>query len=139
MTESNFNSYLVIGATVVSLLFLFHPKVLKSTTWRATVTPLASIIGSGFLILAPILKHSFGLWGVAVMFGLCLIAYLLGGAVRFNIASYDSLGKGATDAPILISRLETAASVALVLAYVISITYYLSLFGAFAVSMTPGW
>ena len=137
MTESNFNSFLVIGATAVALLILFHPRILQSKTWRATVTPLASIIGSGFLILAPILKHSFGVWGIVVMFGLCLAAYLLGGAIRFNIVSYENLRGASSVTPKPIARLETIASYALALAYIISITYYLNLFGAFAISMTP--
>ena len=32
----------------------------RSDTWRATVTPLASIIGSGFLISGPLLAKEFG-------------------------------------------------------------------------------
>ena len=49
------NSIVVIAVATVALIGLFLPRVVGSTKWRATVTPLASIIGSGFLILAPLL------------------------------------------------------------------------------------
>ncbi|QDT34153.1 hypothetical protein [Thalassoglobus polymorphus] len=77
------NSVFVAGSTLIALVILFHPRVVKkSVTWQATVTPLASIIGSGFLILAPSLKHEFGSWGIAVMALLCIAAYLFGNAIR---------------------------------------------------------
>jgi len=97
---------------------------------------LASIIGSGFLILAPILKHDFGSWGFLVMLALCVVAYGIGGAIRFNIARHDSYRAQSALLPTIVSRLENLASSVLALAYVISITYYLNLFGAFSVSLT---
>lgn len=127
------NSVLVVGATLVALVAVFHPRVVNSVTWRATVTPLASIIGSGFLILGPILKHEFGSWGIAVMLLLCVVAYLFGDAIRYNIARYAQETSSPTP---LVQRVESVASVALAIAYVVSITYYLNLFGAFAVSLT---
>lgn len=136
MSSEIIKSLLVIGTTLVALVVLFHPRVVSSTSWRATVTPLASIIGSGFLVLGPILKHSFGVWGIAVMLALCLAAYLFGNAIRFNIARYDEIERLNRETSLLVSRLETVAGISLVLAYVISITYYLNLFGAFAVSLT---
>jgi hypothetical protein len=39
---------------------LIWPRVANSIVWRATITPLASIIGSGFLVLGPILGVSYG-------------------------------------------------------------------------------
>jgi hypothetical protein len=136
VTPAIFNSCLVIAATAVVLLGLFHPRVIRSVTWRATVTPLASIIGSGFLVLAPILMNSFGTWGILVMLLLCTVAYLIGGAVRFNIDCYRVAGERNLVVPAVVRRLETLASYVLALAYVVSINYYLNLFGAFSVSLT---
>ncbi|MEL7499726.1 MAG: hypothetical protein AAFN77_19135 [Planctomycetota bacterium] len=133
MSPAIVNSILVVGATLVALVAVFHPRVVKSVSWRATVTPLASIIGSGFLILGPILKHEFGSWGIAVMLLLCVVAYLFGDAIRYNIARYAQEDYSPTP---LIQRMESVASGALAIAYVVSITYYLNLFGAFAVTLT---
>ncbi len=111
---------------------LLYPPVARATLWRAAITPLASIIGSGFLVLGPILNASFGGVAPLVMAGLCFVAYLFGGAIRYNIAYLDrthSLGRH--------QPLEAAASWALALAYVISVAYYLNLLGAFAATMVP--
>lgn len=137
MNDAIFNSVLVIVATSFALVVVFHPRLVQSTTWRATVTPLASIIGSGFLVLGPILKHGFGAWGIAVMLGLCIIAWLFGHAIRFNISSYEQMREHTEAIPNSVYGLEIVASYALVLAYVVSIAYYLNLFGAFALSLTP--
>jgi len=45
------NIILVVIAAIV-LLFMFRPRLTKSESWNATLTPLSSIIGSGFLIRA---------------------------------------------------------------------------------------
>lgn len=44
---------MIIGAAFVVALLLVWPRVRRNVTWRATTTPLASIIGSGFLVLGP--------------------------------------------------------------------------------------
>ena len=67
------------------------------------------------------------------MGGLCLTAYAFGSAIRFNIAQLEELGSPAGSAE---SRLERLASWSLAIAYIISVAYYLNLFGAFGVSMT---
>ena len=136
MSQTSVNSCLVLAATVAALVCVFHPRVVNSVRWQATVIPLASIIGSGFLILAPILKHDFGGWGFLVMLSLCVAAYGIGGAIRFNIARHESYRAQSAPLPTIVSRLESLASCVLALAYVISITYYLNLFGAFSVSLT---
>jgi hypothetical protein len=97
------------------------------------ITPLASIIGSGFLVLGPILNASYGKYAPAVMAGLCLVAYLFGTAIRYNIATIDrNDGKRSK----LAQSVETLASGVLGFAYIISVAYYLNLFGAFGVSLT---
>jgi hypothetical protein len=114
---------------------LFHPRMIGSEYWRATVTPLASIIGSGFLVLAPILIRDFGHWAVLVMAGLCLTTYAIGAAIRWNILILDG-----TFELLPLSRweagLERLSSIALSFAYVISVCYYMNLYGAFSVSLT---
>jgi amino acid transporter len=83
-------------------------------------------------VIGPILDVSFGKLAPLVMAGLCLTAYLFGGAIRFNIARLGS-GEGRSS---LEDRVEVVASWSLAFAYVISVAYYLNLLGAFAVSMT---
>ncbi|MCJ1961969.1 hypothetical protein [Novosphingobium mangrovi (ex Hu et al. 2023)] len=107
---------------------LAWPRLSRARLWRAGITPLASIIGSGFLILGPILTDSFGTWGIAAMALLCLAGYLFGAAIRTNIARLE---EGAHETP-LSTGLERISSWALAFAYVISVAYYLNLFGAFA-------
>tara|TARA_R110002124_G_scaffold100846_3_gene248185 strand:+ start:5283 stop:6404 length:1122 start_codon:yes stop_codon:yes gene_type:complete len=101
--------------------------------WRATITPLASIIGSGFLVLAPILVYAYGSKAPLVMGALVLGAYLFGSAIRFNI-SIRSAPVSVHD--YIAEKLEIGASWALALAFMISVTYYLNLFGAFGLSLT---
>jgi hypothetical protein len=122
---------LVAGVTATTLL---RPSLAQAAWWRATVTPLASIIGSGFLVLGPILTDSYGQYSPLVMASLCLCAYLFGAAIRYNIATIEAeqVHRGWLEVV-----LEDAASWALAFAYVISVAYYLNLLGAFAVSLTP--
>ena len=62
-----------ISLTTLALLgVLMLPRVRDARAWRATVTPLASIIGSGFLVLGPILSHSYGQYAPMMMLFLCL-------------------------------------------------------------------
>jgi len=123
----------LVGAVLAALLLL-QPRLRRSDRWRATVTPLASIIGSGFLVLAPLLLRQFGAAAPLVMAALCAAAYAVGGAVRDNIRLLDGDGMRADG---LDAALESASSWALAFAYVISVAYYLNLFGSFALSLTP--
>lgn len=125
-------SLLILAICAVTAGVLLYPPLARAPLWRAAITPLASIIGSGFLVLGPILNASFGGWAPLVMAGLCAVAYLFGGAIRYNIA-YLNCAQGAESH----EPLEAAASWALALAYVISVAYYLNLLGAFAATMVP--
>ncbi|MGA7828646.1 MAG: hypothetical protein WCA04_13340 [Geobacteraceae bacterium] len=130
--------YLNLIVIVPSLLVgfqLFHPRLMHSEVWRATVTPLASIIGSGFLVLAPILIRDFGQWAVLVMAGLCLATYAIGAAIRWNIMVLDG-AYGLLPFSRWEVGLERVSSVALSFAYVISVCYYMNLYGAFSVSLS---
>lgn len=124
----------ILLATVALLGILILPRVSEARLWRATVTPLASIIGSGFLVLGPILDDAYGRYAPLAMVALCIGAWAFGAAVRFNIAAIEH-SKGQRS--LAEERIERLASWALAFAYVISVSYYLNLFGAFAVSLTP--
>lgn len=118
------------GATA---LLLIWPRLARASLWRATITPLASIIGSGFLILGPVLVDSFGSYALAAMAALCLAGYGFGAAIRYNIARIAA----GDPVPPAIEKGERAASWALAFAYVISVAYYLNLLGAFAARIAP--
>ncbi|MCA8901898.1 MAG: hypothetical protein KDA53_11690 [Hyphomonas sp.] len=119
--------------TAGTLGVLMAPQVRKAKAWRATVTPLASIIGSGFLVLGPILADTYGKYAPLVMLALCVAAYAFGAAIRSNIRTIASQPERTA----LERRIEGAASWSLAFAYCISVAYYLNLFGAFFVKMTP--
>ena len=51
----------------------------------ATSTPLASIFGSRFLVIVPILAGAVGLYSVVAMAGVCALAYAVGSVIRYNI------------------------------------------------------
>ena len=57
----------------------------------ATTTPLASIFGSGFLIIVPILCGAVGKYAVFAMAGVCALAYGVGYAIRYNIKNAEPL------------------------------------------------
>jgi len=124
------NSLLVILAAGLAGGLMLWPRIAQSKGWKATITPLASIIGSGFLVLGPVLLDHFGPYAPAVMAGLCLLAYGFGASIRANIRRLDA------GAPVQ-ERAETISAWILAFAYIISVAYYLNLFGAFAVSLFP--
>ncbi len=117
---------------VLSILFLFllsGKRLRHSDQWRATVTPLASIIGSGFLIVAPLLHSVLGKWALAGISGLLILAYAIGAVVRFNICYAEAyLTNQPHDG---IAKLETASQLFLGIAFAISVAFYTSLFMAF--------
>ena len=127
-----FENAAIAAVTLIVLAALFSPRVTASRTWRAMITPLASIIGSGFLVLGPILNDSYGAWAPLMMLLLCAAAWLFGAAIRYNIAAIE-----AGTRPPAAERLEHLASWMLAFAYVISVAYYLNLLGAFGMRLTP--
>lgn len=124
---------LIFAVVVVTGAALVWPRLANAPLWRATITPLASIIGSGFLVLGPILDVSYGAYAPLVMIVLCVLAYLFGSAIRFNITQIDHNFERSR----LNDTAETIASGVLAFAFIISVAYYLNLFGAFGVSLTP--
>lgn len=96
----------------------------------ATSTPLASIFGSGFLIIVPILNGAVGKYSVFAMAIVCTLAYGIGHAIRFNIKNVEPLLKNnsATKTTTLIER---SSDLALVAAYVISVCLYINILASF--------
>lgn len=117
------------------LLVLLRPAMLRIDSWRAISTPLASIIGSGFLVSVPILRDVVGGWAIFAMAALLAVAYLVGSAIRENIAHVEPLlgngnaGKG-------IASIERLSQFILAFAYFISVAYYLNLFAHFVLKPT---
>lgn len=127
------NRILVDAVAVAVLLpvlgLLLWPRIRRHEAWRAMVTPLASIIGSGFLVVGPILAGIAGAWAPLAMASLCLMAWLFGTAIRFNIVHAEPLREN-NERPAL-KRFDQFSELCLALAYFISVAYYLNLLGAF--------
>ena len=96
---------------------------------EATSTPLASIFGSGFLVIVPILAGAVGPYSVFAMVGVCALAYSVGWVIRYNIANVEPVL--ADQPPEATLALERSSDLALVLAYVISVSLYLHILSAF--------
>lgn len=96
----------------------------------ATVTPLASIFGSGFLIIIPILERELGALAVVGMAGVCLLAWMVGIAIRHNVAVVEPLTDAGRLDPIT-ARVDRASDLVIVVAYVISVALYLRILAVF--------
>ena len=110
--------------------YLSFGRFARGEAWRATVTPLASIIGSGFLICGPLLAREFGSAAILAMAALLAIAYAVGAVVRFNIVHVENIApKLALNDPMAWAM--RAAQVMLAIAYAVSVAYYLKLLAEF--------
>ena len=125
------NAIIIVVALLAGGYLAFSKRLAKSQNWKATVTPLASIMGSGFLVSAPLLAGVVGNLAVICMAVLLVLAFLLGGVIRFNIKHFEPIEKerGAAQDVAFLSR------IVLVGAYFISVTYYLQLLSAFALNI----
>jgi hypothetical protein len=122
------NAIIVVSAVLLGSYLAFSKRLSKSSNWQATITPLASIMGSGFLVSAPLLGGIVGNLAVICMAVLLVLAYAVGGAIRFNIQHFEPIenkGHGPAQTIALLSRIVLAG------AYFISVTYYLQLLAAF--------
>ena len=54
------NAIIIIVALLLAGYLAFSKRLAASSNWKATVTPLASIMGSGFLVSAPLLAGIVG-------------------------------------------------------------------------------
>jgi hypothetical protein len=122
------NLIIIVVAFALAGYLAFSRRLANSLSWKATITPLASIMGSGFLISAPLLGGIVGNLAVVYMGLLLALAYLVGGAIRFNIRHFEPIenkNHGPAQDVAFLSR------IVLVGAYFISVTYYLELLAAF--------
>lgn len=120
---------LAVAIAVTAALML--SRFGRTNQWIATVTPLASIIGSGFLVCGPLLAREFGIYAAPAMALLLLLAYAVGGVIRFNIAHAEPhlATAGRTDTAHWLARTGQAV---LAIAYAVSVAYYLKLLAMFA-------
>jgi hypothetical protein len=145
----------ILTALVVGAILLFYRPLAASSSWRATITPLASIMGSGFLVCVPLLYANIGNYAVLAMAALLGLAYAVGSVIRFNIRYGEPLFEKQS-VPADTHRdehrlhvahrnaahrvrvreaaefLEKASHVVLAAAYCISVSYYLQLLASFA-------
>ena len=113
------------------------PPVSRGQVLRATVTPLASILGSGLLIIVPVLEATLGKAAVLGAVGVTVLAWLVGTAIRHNVAIVEPLvGQGQLDTGT--ARLDRLSDSVIVVAYVISVALYLRIMAAYLVGyVTP--
>ena len=128
--------YITTAVAVFFVAVFMLPKTRDNSYWRATVTPLASIIGSGFLVVAPLLGSVAGSYALFAMAGIVVLAYFIGGIIRFNILNSETL-VDSDHAPRDLKVMARLSNMALTIAYVISVAFYIRLISSFALSMTP--
>jgi hypothetical protein len=126
-----------VVALAAAFAVLVSGGVRRNTGWSATITPLASIIGSGFLVSVPLLASTLGIWAIAAIAGLCMLAFLVGGALRYNIRYAEPVVNGAHSGfpghPI--RSFEVLSHIVLIGAYFISVAYYLVLLATFGLKL----
>ena len=98
----------------------------------ASVTPLASIFGSGFLIIVPVLERTLGALSIVGIAGVCALAWFVGTAIRHNVGTVEPL-KEAGNLDRATGRFEEAADLVIVVAYVISVALYLRIMSQYVV------
>jgi uncharacterized membrane protein len=96
----------------------------------AAATPLASIFGSGFLVIVPILNGAVGPYAWLAMACVCGLAYAMGSVIRFNIRNAEPLMEAGT-ASHRATFFERSSDIALVIAYAISVCLYIRILAAF--------
>lgn len=127
----NIINFVIVAVFIVSFALLITPKLTNQKAWSATVTPLASIIGSGFLVSVPLLASAIGIWAVLAIIVLTALTYLIGGAIRYNIHFGESMFKS-PKISLGIKTVETLSHLVLIGAYFISVGYYLVLLSVFS-------
>jgi len=95
-------------------------------------TPLASIFGSGFLVVVPILASAVGSYSVLAMIVVALVAFAAGSVVRFNIQYAEPVLK--QESQMLTVVTERLSDLALVAAYVVSVCLYVHILTAFVLA-----
>ncbi len=132
MTLSNLTTtdWLLIATTIIAMLLLNSPAMRRSPLWSVTITPLASIIGSGYLVVAPLLRDIAGPIAAAAMLLIVVLAWFIGAVIRYNIAYTEPLLDAHRASP-TVARIDQLASYTLSFAYIISVAFYVSLLAAY--------
>jgi hypothetical protein len=106
-----------------------RPSVSTRQIVPAISTPLASIFGSGFLVIVPVLASSAGPYSLWAMLAVAFVAFHTGAIVRHNILCAEPvLAAGGKRSTLVFERLS---DVALVAAYVVSVCLYTHILSAF--------
>ncbi len=129
-------SIVAVAIAVITVAILSFSPFARGDNWRATVTPLASIIGSGFLICGPILANEFGSAALLAEAVLLAIAYAVGAVVRFNIVHVENHAR-ALDPTDRFALMMRAGQVTLAISYAVSVAYYLKLLAEFMLKALP--
>lgn len=132
MENIAFNTLLVLISVVVVIL-LSQPKLRKNERWQAMLTPLSSIVGSGFLIMAPLLASIVGKFSPFAVLGIVVLAYGIGHVIRFNIRRVEPRSINGTLSP-RTKEIEYLGNIVLVLAYMVAVAFYLSLLSSFSLN-----
>ncbi len=99
----------------------------------ATVTPLASIFGSGFLIIVPVLERTLGAWSLFGVLLVCAVAWVAGTAVRHCVRVVEPL-MARNELDRRTELLDRLGDLVIVVAYVISVALYLRIMAEYIVS-----
>ncbi|MEO8105887.1 MAG: hypothetical protein ABI720_01090 [Actinomycetes bacterium] len=100
----------------------------------ATATPMASIFGSGFLIIVPVLERTLGAWAVFGALAVCALAWVIGTAVRHCVRVVEPLAaSGELDRTT--ASLDRWGDAVIVVAYVISVALYLRIMAEYLVGL----
>lgn len=95
----------------------------------AMSTPLASIFGSGFLVIVPVLASAVGPYAVWAMLAVAFVALHTGAIVRHNILCAEPV-LAARRKPVTLG-LERLSDMALFVAYIVSVCLYVHILAAF--------
>ncbi|PCI43829.1 MAG: hypothetical protein COB41_06080 [Proteobacteria bacterium] len=109
-----------------------EPKTFRQVISAMSI-PLASIFGSGFLVIVPVLASSVGSYSVLAMLVVAFVAFQAGAVVRHNILCAEPVlaagNKRST------RMLEQLSSVALVAAYIVSVCLYVHILSSFVLGV----
>jgi len=95
----------------------------------AMSTPLASIFGSGFLVVVPVLASAVGPYAIAAIVVVALVAHQVGAIVRHNILCAEPVLAARSNRITLLA--ERVSDFALVAAYIVSICLYVHILSSF--------
>ncbi|TFH36358.1 MAG: hypothetical protein E4G99_05120 [Anaerolineales bacterium] len=131
----NLFGYISGGLSILMLFVFYGTRLRYSRLWTIVVTPLASIIGSGFLVVAPLLYQNFGRYHSYAIVLINLFALGIGWILRTNIHHFEPLLENGNGHTQLLLRIESGARILLGVSYIISVGFYLSLLSSFALNI----